>query len=115
MENEKCKYKIKKKHLFQLSQMYDEMGIKIDTENLSKDEKQMQIQLGVQVIDNILKNLYRAEKTSDELLSSITKIEVKELQEMEAAEYMNLWEELLNDNTLSRFFKKALKSMQPRK
>jgi len=110
-ESQKNKYKIKRKHLFKLSSMYDEMGIKIDIDNLSNDQKQAQTQIGVLLIQNVLKNLYKVENTSNKLLSDITKIDLSEIEEMEAGEYIDLWEDLLKDNTLKRFFNKALNSI----
>jgi hypothetical protein len=108
-ENKNIKYKIKRKHLFQLSSMYDEMGINIDIDKISNDGEQAQTQVGILLIQNILKNLHKAEDSSNKLLSDITNIELSEIEEMEANKYIELWEGILKDNTLKRFFNKALK------
>lgn len=91
------------KDLFKVSKIYNKMEIKIEV-----GEKVNQQELGAQLINKILSNIWKAEADVIELVADIKGVEPKELEDKSPTEFFGIVKEILDQEGAKDFFIKAL-------
>lgn len=104
--------KLKAKDLGQISKVVSKMDIKDKIPGLFRDVtgkteaelKEVETKIAADIIFLILENYWKAEKDFHQFLSNVSGKSVKEVEDLEIAELINILKEVAKDESFSSFF-----------
>lgn len=89
--------------VFTLSKIYSKMDIKLDVDN-----KTSQMEMGVQLINKFMANLWKAQDDVIEFLASVKNISKKDFEQMPPTELIKTIKEILEQEGAADFFISAM-------